>query len=104
MKQKEIISLIDGQRLSLFGVLEAKARKENLSSICDRCFLVSWSFLQNFGSQEVATIILGWDPSYLHVSLVLSSSQIICVQITCLSTKRFFFASFVYGANSLVKR
>lgn len=52
MKQKEIRSLIDVQRLSLCGVLEVKARKDNLSSICGRCSPVSWSYLDNSGSQE----------------------------------------------------
>lgn len=83
-------------------MLEAKAGKDNLSSICGRCSPVSWSFLDNSGSQEqeVARIILGWDPSCLQVTLVFSSSQLLCVHVNCLSTNRLFFASFVYGANS----
>ncbi|KAG5520831.1 hypothetical protein RHGRI_033411 [Rhododendron griersonianum] len=51
--------------------------------------------------------VLGWDPCCLDVSLVYSSEssdQLICVKVTCLSSQRVFYASVVYGANSMVCR
>ncbi|KAF7124111.1 hypothetical protein RHSIM_Rhsim12G0084200 [Rhododendron simsii] len=69
------------KRLSLCGVLEAKARKENLDAIRVRCFPNSWLMLENSGVQGIARIILGWDPNSLDVSLLYSSAQLLCVQL-----------------------
>lgn len=104
MKGKEVGSLIVSQRLGLCGVLEAKVRKTNLAAICTRCFPCSWKCLDNSGNSDIARIVLGWDLCCLDVSLVYSDDQLICVQATCLSSQRVFYASVVYGANSLVCR
>lgn len=42
LKQKEVVSLIRGNRLSLFGVVEAKMRASNMASSTAVCFPAYW--------------------------------------------------------------
>ncbi|KAH7842100.1 hypothetical protein Vadar_001489 [Vaccinium darrowii] len=104
LKQKEVRSLIVSQKLSLCSVLEAKVRKGNLVAVSSRCFPLSWRVWDNAGGNDVARIVLGWDPNLLDVSLVYSSTQLLCVHVTCLSSRQVFYVSAVYGANSMVDR
>ncbi|KAH7840355.1 hypothetical protein Vadar_015873 [Vaccinium darrowii] len=83
---------------------EAKVSKENLVAVSSRCFPLSWRVWDNAGGNDVARIVLGWDPNLLDVSLVYSSTQLLCVHVTCLSSRQVFYVSAVYGANSMVDR
>ncbi|KAL7230864.1 hypothetical protein ACSBR2_009198 [Camellia fascicularis] len=73
-EQKEICSFIRVNHLSLLGIVEAKIRPSNLSSVTTRCFLVHWQYTHNAAMCLVARILVGWDPSKLSV-LVLSCSD-----------------------------
>lgn len=42
LKQKEVVSLIRGNRLSLFSVVEAKMRASNMASSTAVCFPAYW--------------------------------------------------------------
>ncbi|KAF7126448.1 hypothetical protein RHSIM_Rhsim11G0034800 [Rhododendron simsii] len=101
--QRDVSPLISIKGKSKGGG-KAKVRKENLSVICGRCFPNSWLVLENSENNSPARIVLGWDPSVLEVLLVFSSAQLLCVQVTCLSTLRMFYVSAVYGANSMIDR
>ena len=83
--------------------MEAKVRKKNLAAVCNSCFPCSWKFLDNSGSQDVARIVLGWDPCCLDLSLLYSSDQMLCVQVTCLRSQRRFYVS-ACSHNSMFSR
>ncbi|KAF7125029.1 hypothetical protein RHSIM_Rhsim12G0125600 [Rhododendron simsii] len=84
------------------GGWKAKVRTENLDGVRAKCFPNSWLMVDNLGAHGIARIVVDWDPSMLDVSLMYSSAQILCVQVRCLTYHKVFYASIVYGANSVI--
>ncbi|KAG5547462.1 hypothetical protein RHGRI_013228 [Rhododendron griersonianum] len=47
LKQKEIFSFVQSQRLGLCGIVETKVRREHMSSTVSHCFPPNWDHLSN---------------------------------------------------------
>lgn len=101
LKQKEISSFVQSQRLSLIGIVETKVRKEHLASTVSHCFPSHWLHYSNIDAVgSTARIILAWDPLVLTVSSLSLSSQMILVKVASVDCHKEFYASVIYGANS----
>ncbi|KAI8526575.1 hypothetical protein RHMOL_Rhmol12G0007000 [Rhododendron molle] len=99
LKQKEVLSFIRVNCVSLFGVVEAKIRPENMVCTTARCFPAGWQFAHNLVSFPVARIIVGWDPSLLSVSIISCSDQLITLSVEVIADHKSLFVSVVYGLN-----
>lgn len=90
LKQKEVLSFVRGNKISLFGVIEANVRATNLVCTVAGCFPSSWMTTNNLGNFQVARIIVGRDPQSITVSLVSSSEQMMVLYVDIISEHKKF--------------
>nr|GEY84353.1 hypothetical protein [Tanacetum cinerariifolium] len=75
--QDQVIQLLREDNFSLCGLLETHVKKKNLSRICNRV-LGNWDWASNISSCIGGMrIIVGWDPSSVHVMVLEQSSQVL---------------------------
>ncbi|KAH7866546.1 hypothetical protein Vadar_021863 [Vaccinium darrowii] len=85
------------------GILEAKARIDNVAQIAKCCFPSHWSVEHNIPNNRVARMMVAWDGLLLKVAFIHSSSQLMVAKVIT-EDGSLFFVSFVYGQNLLVER
>ncbi|KAH7843849.1 hypothetical protein Vadar_021345 [Vaccinium darrowii] len=95
--------MIKAHHLSLIGILEAKARIDNVAQIAKCCFLSHWSVEHNIPNNRVARMMVAWDGRLLKEAFIHSSSQLMVAKVIT-EDGSLFFVSFVYGQNLLVER
>lgn len=62
-----------------------------------------WVAIENSASVDVARIIIGWDPHVLRLTVLHTSSQMICAKVEALDLGKSFFVSVVYGSNAFLE-
>jgi hypothetical protein len=67
-------------------------------------WLKSWKYLSNSVAASYARIVISWNPSIVNIDLFDFSAQAIHVLISSLETYSMFFATFVYGFNTILAR
>ena len=103
LKQTEISKFIFANDLDVLGILETKVRMQNQDKI-KRVLPNHWTLISNTQSNSVDRIWIGWNPNKVNLTILNSTSQVIHVYIESLDQAIQFFASFVYGANSIQDR
>lgn len=103
IKQKEVRFFVNKNKLSLLGLVEHKIKESNSSRIL-KSMLPFWDFAHNYTHSPNGRIIVTWDPSIVHVSVLGSSSQAIHCNVQSLSGDVQFLATVVYGSNFYCER
>ena len=103
LKQIEISKFILANDLGVLGILETKVRLQNHNKI-KRVLPNHWTFISNSQSNSIDRIWIGWNPSKVNLTVLKCTSQFIHVYIESLDQSIQFFASFVYGVNSIQDR
>lgn len=103
LKHKTVYSFLKDNGLAMFALLETKLDDGRLLEIVQLKF-PQWRVLHNFDEHLGGRIVVFWNPVDLLVELVGADEQVLNTHVTCLVTKRKFFASFVYGKHSIVAR
>lgn len=103
IKQREVVSLVRMNKISLFGLIEHKIKEVNCPRIINSMFH-SWSFAHNFANAPSGRLCIVWDPNVLTLSVLNQSSQAIHCLVQTLSMDIKFYATFVYGSNLLIER
>ncbi|KAH7861825.1 hypothetical protein Vadar_031371 [Vaccinium darrowii] len=103
LKQKEVLSFIRSQKLSLVGIVETKVRSENFDKTVRFCFPTQWASIHNGSNDRVSRIIVAWNALDVTVDIIFSSSQLVVVKVLS-ADQKLFYVSFVYGHNSVVDR
>lgn len=105
LKQKEVFSFIQSQRLCLIGVVETKIRRAHLDAAVCNSFPSHWLHTTNLNtSGSTARIIMAWDPLVLTVTVISSSSQMVLGKVEGIACHREFFISVINGSNSASER
>lgn len=103
LKQREAKNWVFRNKLSLVGLIEHKVKGPKVSSIV-KSMLPLWNFVSNHPSTTMGRLLICWNPSVFHVQVLCQSSQYVhCKVLTC-DGKYSFVATFIYGANSHLKR
>ncbi|KAH7847812.1 hypothetical protein Vadar_030492 [Vaccinium darrowii] len=103
LKQKEVLSFIRSQKLSLVGIVETKVRSENFDKTVRFCFPAPWASIHNGSNDRVSRIIVAWNALDVTVDIIFSSPQLVVVKVLS-ADQKLFYVSFVYGHNSVVDR
>ncbi|KAH7836105.1 hypothetical protein Vadar_032774 [Vaccinium darrowii] len=103
LKQKEVLSFIRSQKLSLVGIVEIKVRLENFDKTVRFCFPAKWASIHNGSNDRVSRIIVAWNALDVTVDIFFPSPQLVVVKVLS-ADKKLFYVSFVYGHNSVVDR
>lgn len=99
-KQKEVLNLINGERLKVFAILETRLKAKELHGICDRMFN-RWEWVSNMQfCSKGCRIVLGWDSDDVQVQILNRTSQSIFCIIQAPEYKFKSYFTFVYAANS----
>lgn len=73
LKQKEVRSFVNKNKLSIIGLVEHKIKEPNFNRVF--CSMIpSWSFVHNYSHSPNGRICVGWDPSFVNV-IVLGQSK-----------------------------
>lgn len=91
------------KKFDVFGIVESKLYDNFLQSMMWIRFQ-GMMVVHNFLLNTMGQILVLWNPLKVDLSVISVIEQSIHVQITCLSTKTVFCASFVYGFNTIVQR
>ena len=102
-KQGEISKFVLSNHIDVLGIIESKVRIPNQENI-QKHFLPNWNFITNSNPDTVDRIWVGWNPDVVCVTALLCSSQVIHVNVSDIAHFCSFFASFVYGYNTIQAR
>ena len=102
-KQEEIRSLIHQHRLSLIGINETRVSIEKSRQI-GQTLLRGWHCVTNYDHHLNGRIWVLWDPNVLNIQLLLSTSQVVHMEVEVIQKQIRFHASFLYGLNTSGER
>ena len=103
LKQNGVLNHVKKNRIDVMGILETKIRKHRMLDILRNKFR-GWEMVDNFHHSPNGRILIIWRGDKASVEVVDSSSQVIHCLVTCQSTTKKFYTSFVYGLNKVVDR
>lgn len=103
LKQHEVVNLMRKHKLDVCCFLETKLVSSKVSSM--RQFrLNNWKVLSNAAAASTARIVVFWNPTTVNIELLDFSAQGLHVLISNLVHQFKFYASFVYGFNTIIAR
>ncbi|XP_043694346.1 uncharacterized protein LOC122645065 [Telopea speciosissima] len=102
-KRHAVLDWASVNNLVLFGLIETRVKESNFLN-CSRMFANRWCCIHNYASASSGRIWVMWDEEYVSILPLLTTSQLVHVQVTVKSTHQVFGASFVYGANFASER
>ncbi|KAK4348291.1 hypothetical protein RND71_034630 [Anisodus tanguticus] len=102
-KQKEISSLVHGENIDLFCVLESKLSPQSLNNFWASKFR-NWVVLDNFCTHSAGRIFVIFNPAKIKLHLLDVSPQTIHCNAACSTTSKSFRITFAYGYHSIVAR
>ncbi|KAJ6856768.1 hypothetical protein NC651_038440 [Populus alba x Populus x berolinensis] len=103
LKQHEVVSLMRKNKLDVCGLLETKLVPSKVSSM-QQFRLKKWKVFSNAAAASTARIVVFWNPATVNVELLDFSAQGLHVLIYSLVHQFKFYASFVYGFNTVIVR
>ena len=103
LKQHEVVNLMRKHKLDVCCFLETKLVSSKVSSM--RQFrLNNWKVLSNAAAASTTRIVVFWNPRTVNIELLGFSAQGLHVLISNLVHQFKFYASFVYGFNTIIAR
>ena len=103
LKQHEVVHLMRKHKLDVCCFLETKLVSSKLSSM-HQFRLKNWKLLSNAAAASSARIVVFWNPTSVNIDLLDFSAQGLHVLISSLVHQSKFYASFVYGFNTIIAR
>ncbi|KAF9678102.1 hypothetical protein SADUNF_Sadunf07G0000100 [Salix dunnii] len=103
-KQKIVHDWITKNKLSLFSLVETKLHHANLSRVKEGLELSHWRFVDNTMADEVASILVGWDPKQFDVHCIHISKQWLSIKVISVKNQLDITVSLIYGSNSPTER
>jgi exonuclease III len=103
LKQKEVRSFVNKNKLSVIGLVEHKIKEHNFSRVFSS-MIPFWSFVHNYTNSSSGRICIGWDPTIVKVFVLAQTSQAIHCGIHSVTGDINFTATFVYGSNDYHER
>ncbi|GKB02678.1 probable L-cysteine desulfhydrase, chloroplastic [Tanacetum coccineum] len=98
-KQDEIQKLILENKISIFAILETRAKDNEADRICSKIFN-RWNWCTNMPKcSKGCRIALGWNSRVVNVNVIFYSWQVMFCLVESIQDKTKFFCSFVYAAN-----
>jgi exonuclease III len=103
LKQHEVGNLMRKNKLDVCGLLETKLVSSKVT-LMQKFRLNKWKVLTNAAVASTARIVVLWNPATVHVDLIGHSAQGLHVLISSLVSQLRFYATFVYGFNTVLAR
>ncbi|KAL9347262.1 hypothetical protein Peur_058628 [Populus x canadensis] len=103
LKQHEVGNLMRKNKLDVCGLLETKLVSFKMTSM-QKFRLKKWKVLSNAAAASTARIVVLWNPATVNVDLIGFSAQGLHVLIYSLVHQFRFYASFVYGLNTVTAK
>ncbi|XP_073021246.1 uncharacterized protein [Primulina eburnea] len=101
--QKSAQSLMSTHRIDVFGILESKFDDMALNNML-RVRFQGMHVVNNFHLSPKGRIFVLWNPLVVDLDVIGLHEQYIHVRITCRRTQHTFYATFVYGLNTICQR
>ena len=102
-KQREIVRLIQEFKIDVIGIIETKVKLVNQDKIHNN-MISHWHYVTNCQTDSIGRIWVGWNPNKIKLTVLISNSQLMHVQIDNLDLSVTFFASFIYGLHTVQDR
>ncbi|GAB2266061.1 hypothetical protein Dimus_037862 [Dionaea muscipula] len=97
-RQREVRDLCAREGIVLCGLLETKVTEPSSRRVFERLFR-GWAMVHNYSYDLTGTIWVCWNPTFVSVSPIFVSDQIIYCEVCLLARDVVFKASFVYARN-----
>ncbi|KAI7989755.1 hypothetical protein LOK49_LG13G00203 [Camellia lanceoleosa] len=104
IKQKEVHYWITSPKLSLCGIVETKVQRDVLTSVLRNCLPSQWAFIDNFGTNTTARILLVGNTQELWLLHFNESDQKITAAIRMNVNSAICYVTIVYRFNSVLLR
>lgn len=95
--------MIQDNNIGLFNLLETRVKVENRSRIVERMGN-KWKLLDNFNSDPIGRIIVGWDPCKFTVQKMKETNQFVRLEVSSFEKNISFLLSTVYANNDPQER
>lgn len=102
LKQRSVQAIMATHKIDVIGILESKFDGKDLSTLL-RIRFQGMSAVHNLDCDSRGRIMILWN-SLVDVNIVGVNTQFVHLAITCRQTSTLFYATFVYGLNTIVER
>ena len=84
-KQGEVRAMVMHNHVALLGINETRVKRSGSDRIV-KDILRGWQFIHNYERHRNGRIWVLWDPGLLDVKVILSTSQMIHVEVTIIQS------------------